>query len=167
MGIYFNPGNNSFTRAVKSSIYLDKTGLLEELNMLIGTEDNCIALSHARRFGKSQAAGMLDAYYSLGCDSEELFSNFEIAKQDDFEEHLNKYNVIHVDISSVADYHKEDLVEECIKRIYSDFHKQYGDSLDYSKDIHLVITDIFERIQIPFIIIIDEKLFFKVKNLLL
>lgn len=156
MGIYFNPGNNSFTRAVKSSIYLDKTGLLEELNMLIGTEDNCIALSHARRFGKSQAAGMLDAYYSLGCDSEELFSNFEIAKQDDFEEHLNKYNVIHVDISSVADYHKEDLVEECIKRIYSDFHKQYGDSLDYSKDIHLVITDIFERIQIPFIIIIDE-----------
>ena len=72
MGTYFNPGNHSFTRAVKSSIYLDKTGLLEELNMLIGTEDNCIALSHARRFGKSQAAGMLDAYYSLGCDSEEL-----------------------------------------------------------------------------------------------
>lgn len=63
MGTYFNPGNNSFTRAVKSSIYLDKTGLLEELNMLIGTEDNCIALSHARRFGKSQAVGMLDAYY--------------------------------------------------------------------------------------------------------
>ena len=74
MGTYFNPDNESFTKAVRSKIYMDKTGLLNELNDLLCTEGNCVALSHARRFGKSQAAGMIDAYYSLGSDSRELFA---------------------------------------------------------------------------------------------
>ena len=41
-------------------------------------------VSHARRFGKSQAAGMLDAYYSLGSDSRELFAPFRIAENNGF-----------------------------------------------------------------------------------
>ena len=45
-------------------IYIDKTGLLEYLNESIGTPKNCIALSRARRFGKSHAAGMMEAYYT-------------------------------------------------------------------------------------------------------
>lgn len=79
MGTYFNPDNESFRKAVRSKIYVDKTGLLEELNHMIGTEGNCVAISHARRFGKSQAAGMIDAYYSMGSDSKELFSSYEIS----------------------------------------------------------------------------------------
>ena len=43
------------------------------MNDVICTNANCIAVSHARRFGKSHAAGMIDAYYSRGCDSYELF----------------------------------------------------------------------------------------------
>ena len=66
MGVYFNPNNESFTRDKNSKIYVDKTGLLEFLNNILGTNSNCIAVSHARRFGKSHAAGMIDAYYSLG-----------------------------------------------------------------------------------------------------
>ena len=66
MGVYFNPSNESFTKDRNYKIYIDKTGLLEYLNESIGTPKNCIALSHARRFGKSHAAGMIDAYYSLG-----------------------------------------------------------------------------------------------------
>ena len=100
MGIYFNPGNESFCQAVRSRIYIDKTGLLDELNQMIGTEEKCVAISHARRFGKSQAAGMIDAYYSAGSDSRELFAPYEIAEKNDFEKYLNKYNVIHLDISS-------------------------------------------------------------------
>ena len=100
MGTYFNPNNESFRQATRSRIYIDKTGLIEELNQRLNSEEKCIALSHARRFGKSQAAGMIDAYYSLGSDSMELFSKYEIAKEKDFKEHLNKYNVIHLDISS-------------------------------------------------------------------
>ena len=49
------------------------------LNRAIGTPKNCIAVSHARRFGKSHAAGMIDAYYSLGSDSAKLFKGTKIA----------------------------------------------------------------------------------------
>ena len=66
MGIYFNSDNKSFTSDKKSKIYIDKTELLEYLNSVLGTTGKCIALSHTRRFGKSHAAGMIDAYYSLG-----------------------------------------------------------------------------------------------------
>mgnify|MGYP003401110975 FL=1 len=69
MGTYFNPNNESFTKDKNSELYIDKTGLLEYLNRVICTNANCISVSHARRFGKSHAAGMIDAYYSCGCDS--------------------------------------------------------------------------------------------------
>lgn len=105
MGVYFNPGNESFQRARNSSIFIDKTALLDFLNKRISTENNCIAVSHARRFGKSHAAGMVDAYYSLGSESSKLFDDTDIAKYEDYRKHMNKYNVIHLDISSAWDFH--------------------------------------------------------------
>ena len=114
MGTYFNPDNESFTKDTNNQIYIDKTGLLEILNKRIGTSMNCIAVSHARRFGKSQAAGMIDAYYSRGSDSKELFSKFEIAQKQDFLKYLNQYNVIHLDISSFTDFYKENLVKNLL-----------------------------------------------------
>lgn len=53
---------------------------------VLSSYEKCIALSHACRFGKSQAAAMIDAYYSLGSDSRELFLPYKIAKENDFEE---------------------------------------------------------------------------------
>ena len=61
MGTFFNPGNGSFTQDKNSEIYIDKTELLKFLNKKLGTNGKCIAVSHARRFGKSHAAGMIDA----------------------------------------------------------------------------------------------------------
>ena len=115
MGVYFNPNNGSFTKDRNYKIYIDKTGLLEYLNEQLETPKNCIAVSHARRFGKSHAAGMIDAYYSLGCDSTKLFENTQIAKCADFKKYMNKYNVIHLDISSFWDFYKENLVEKIIE----------------------------------------------------
>ncbi len=156
MGVYFNPGNESFKRARNSQIFVDKTGLIEYLNKRLSTEENCIALSHARRLGKSHAAGMIDAYYSRGCDSTKLFEDTKIAKSSDFKKYMNKYNVIHLDISSVWDFHKEDLVESIHERVCEDFQKEYADTLNYDKDLYLLIQEIYSRSCIPFVIIIDE-----------
>ena len=156
MGVYFNPSNESFTRARNSQIFVDKTGLIEYLNKRLSTEENCIALSHARRFGKSHAAGMIDAYYSLGCDSTKLFEGTKIAESSDFKKYMNQYNVIHLDISSVWDFHKEDLVESIHERVCEDFQKEYKDTLNYDKDLYLLIQEIYSRSCIPFVIIIDE-----------
>ena len=156
MGIYFNPSNASFRQARNSRIYVDKTGLIEQLNMRLSTEDKCLAVSHARRFGKSHAAGMIDAYYSLGCDSSELFDDTKIADNADYRKYMNKYNVIHLDIASVWDFHKEDLVESIKERVCKDFKKEYGDLLDYSEDLYLLIQDIYCKTNTTFVIIIDE-----------
>lgn len=89
MGMYVNRGKESFARARQSQIYVDKTGLLEYTNEMLGTEQCHICNSRPRRFGKSMAAGMLTAYYSKNCDSRELFEGLEIANKPSFEKHLN------------------------------------------------------------------------------
>lgn len=155
MGNYFNPDNDSYLRAINSRVYIDKTGLIEELNNLIGTEENCIAVSHARRFGKSQAAGMIDAYYSLGSDSKEIFERFEIAKSKDFEKHLNKYNVIHIDVSSFTDWYKENLVEMIWQAIYREIKVVYPDILADST-VGAILGELHQISKRQLVIIIDE-----------
>jgi len=156
MGIYYNPNNESYTRARNSQIFVDKTGLLEILNRRMSTENNCLALSHARRFGKSHAAGMIDAYYSLGCDSSSLFDDTKIAKSADYKKYLNKCNVIHLDISTFWDSYKKDIIERIKEYIYKDFKEVYSDELDYNDNISYILMTIYKKTAIPFVIIIDE-----------
>ena len=98
MGRFVNPDNSAFQVALNSRIYVDKTGLLEYTNEVLDTTDACICNSRPRRFGKSYTANMLAAYYSKGCDSENMFSGLQISKSEDFKAHLNRYDVIHIDI---------------------------------------------------------------------
>lgn len=135
MGVYFNPGNESFTQARNSMIYVDKTALLEQLNKRLSTENKCIAVSHARRFGKSHAAGMIDAYYSRGCDSTKLFEDTKIAEDADFKKYLNKYNVIHLDISSFWDDFKDNIVEKIQEYILDELKEVFKEGIDYSKKV--------------------------------
>lgn len=156
MGLYFNPGNESFKQALKSKIYVDKTGLIRHTNEFLSSENKCIALSHARRFGKSQAAGMLDAYYSLGSDSRELFAPFEIAKDPDFETHLNKYNVIHVDVSSFEGTYKDEIVAGIKKTVYREMKAAIPDLIDEENAIATILGDVFTKTGKQIVIIIDE-----------
>ena len=85
MGIYLNPGNKKFWKAVRSKIYVDKTGLIAWTNEQINTEQGFICVSRPRRFGKSITLNMLAAYYSRGCDSRELFAGWKIEKDKSYE----------------------------------------------------------------------------------
>ena len=98
MGMFVNPNAAAFQCAVNSEVYIDKTGLLEYTNKVLGTNARFICNSRPRRFGKSVTVDMLTAYYSKGCDTEKMFSGLEISKCPDFYEHLNKYDVIHFDV---------------------------------------------------------------------
>ena len=98
MGVFVNPGNEAFSVALNSEIYVDKTELLTYTNKVMNTLQGYICNSRPRRFGKSITANMLTAYYSKGCSSREMFSNLGISKAEGFEKHLNKYDVLHWDI---------------------------------------------------------------------
>ncbi len=99
MGIYINSGNSGFQTIVNSE-YVDKTGLIRQINDVIGTRENLVCVSRPRRFGKSYAAQMLCAYYDCSCDSHSLFDDKEIAGTEGYQAHLNQYQVINLDIST-------------------------------------------------------------------
>ena len=155
MGIYFNPGNEGFRVSSQSEIYMDKSGLIEHTNRVVGTEQNCISLSHARRFGKSQAARMLEAFYSRGCDSRELFACLNIGQAKDWDKSLNKYNVIHLDMSTFAGNHKEDLVDYVTSTICMELQEALPD-VHFSADIANMLSQAYISSGIKFVIIIDE-----------
>lgn len=84
MGKFLNPDNQAFQNVPNSSIYVDKTELLDYVNSVINTTSKFICNSRPRRFGKSITADMLTAYYSKGCNSEEMFSHLKIAEKESF-----------------------------------------------------------------------------------
>lgn len=101
MGLYLNPNNEPFANIVANDIYVDKSGLIAYMNDRIGKARPLVASSRPRRFGKTLAAQMLVAYYSKGCDSRTVFENLEIAQSESFKKHLNKYDVISLDIQEM------------------------------------------------------------------
>lgn len=156
MGNLFNPSNDGYIQIKNSQIYIDKTGLIEFLNKRLCTEDKCIAVSHARRFGKSHAAGMIEAYYSRGCDSSKIFEGTKISQNPIHQKYLNKYNVIHLDISSFWDSYKTNIIEKIIEYIYREFREVFGNELNYEDNISYMLATIYRKTSIPFVIIIDE-----------
>jgi len=157
MGIYLNPGNIDFQQALNSKIYIDKTMLIEYANSVIYTEQKFICVSRPRRFGKSMAANMLTAYYSRGCDSREMFSQLKIADSESFEKHLNKYNVIRLDIQKFANKTEtvDDMLKLLQKRVINELGKRFEIS-DSETDLPFVLEEVFDANQQPFVFIIDE-----------
>ena len=159
MGILLNPDNIDFQEALNSEIYVDKTNLLSYTNKVLRTEQKYICVSRPRRFGKSMAANMLTAYYSRGCNSRKMFSSYKIAKADSFEKHLNKYNVIHinmVDFLSEAN-NIEEMIEEIQKAVLFELTNEFSDVRFYdNKKLARSLKDIFAKHSVPFIFVIDE-----------
>ena len=157
MGIYLNPDNIKFRQAVNSEIYVDKTELIKHTNKIVNTEQRFLCVSRPRRFGKTMTANMLVAYYSRGCNSEELFSEFKIAKAESFKKHLNRYNVIHINM--VDFFSRADTIEEVIanmsRRLLYELNKEFKNTVDRN-DLIAVLEDVFEDKGVQFIFIIDE-----------
>ena len=153
MGRFVNPDSSAFQVALNSRIYVDKTGLIED------TTNAYICNSRPRRFGKSYAANMLAAYYSKGTDSEQMFSGLRISKDADFKKHLNKYDVIHIDIQwFLANCDDADKVVSFItKSVLDELRGIYPDALPQEV---VTLPDALSRVKEctgqKFVVIIDE-----------
>jgi ribosomal protein S8 len=159
MGSYVNRGRESFTSAVNSKIYVDKTGLLEYTNSVLETEQRWICSSRPRRFGKSIAAGMITAYYDRTCDSKELFSKYEIAKTDDFEKYLNQFDVIQIDMADIRTElgSNDDIVKYISKKIILELKEYYPEYVTPEDSLlPTVLSNINLRTGAKFVIVIDE-----------
>ena len=105
MGSILNPGNdNSFINLLKARdtrVFVDKTDFLEKTNALFNTDGKLLAVTRPRRFGKTVTAHMLSAYYSKGYAGQNIFDKLEIANRASFAEHLNKHDVIYIDMNTI------------------------------------------------------------------
>ena len=158
MGIYLNPDNDGFKGAVCSEIYVDKTGLIAYTNKLLNTEQKYICVSRPRRFGKSMALKMLAAYYSRACDSMELFANYKIGSAESFQEHLNQYDVIYLNMQQfLIEANGKDTIEYLEQETLDELLCEYGNFVNRT-DIGLAaaLRKIYVRTKKKFIFLIDE-----------
>ena len=158
MGIYLNPGNDGFLESVRSRIYVDKTGLAAYTNELINTEEKYVCVSRPRRFGKSMALKMLTAYYSRGCDSKKLFKGKILENADSFADHLNKYDVIFLNIQQfLIGSKKQDMTEYLEQEVLEELLEEYGKYLArQDKGLVDTLKRIYAKTGKKFIFLIDE-----------
>ena len=183
MGIYLNPDNDAFRNFVATNEYVDKTLLIEKLNLLLNNPArDFVCVSRPRRFGKSLAENMISAYYSKGADSKELFAPFKISKKKTFATYLNKFNVIKIDLYAMfSDWQahfseeastknsfsesfessekkkQEPFILSISRLICSEFREQFSD-IEFPKSGSLAsfIQQVYAQKKETFIIIIDE-----------
>ena len=180
MGNILNPTeNNSFIKLVKfkdSEIFVDKTDFIEKISAKVNTQNCFLAITRPRRFGKTVTADMLLAYYSKGYAGQNIFDKLEIANKPSFAEHLNKYNVLYIDMNSIRDDYiayteDEDLQVKGVTSIvdylqYSVIeelkeNKEYANILSESrkvgkKNLSSALNEICNHTKEQFILIMDE-----------
>ena len=158
MGIYVNPGNNKLFVDKDDDNYVDKSLLLSVLNKKINKKERFVCVSRPRRFGKTMAANMIAAYYSKGCDSHEIFSDLEISKDPSFEESINKYTVIKIDMNDIVTNKGILTVSNFInERVIAELKEEFP-LIEFTNNstLALAIQDIYKKTGEQFVFVIDE-----------
>ena len=159
MGSYMNPGKEKFVQCINSEIYIDKTGLIRYCNKVMNSLQKYISMSRPRRFGKSVTADMLAAYYSRGCDCGDLFAGLEIAEDEHYTEHMNRYNVLFLNMQEFLSQSSDmpEMLALLKKSLLWDMLDSYTELKYFDKtNLTRTMQDIFNQTKIPFVIIIDE-----------
>ena len=96
--------------------------------------------------------------HSKGCDSKELFENFKIAGDSSFKEHLNKYNVIHLNIQQFLGRTEtiHEMLELLSRKVTRELKREFADVTYYEEDLVSVIEEIYAQTHSFFVFIIDE-----------
>lgn len=159
MGMYLNPGNENYRESLRGIIYVDKTMMLDTLNGFMKRGNKFICISRPRRFGKTVTQNMLNAYYSKGCDSRELFASLMISSVPCYKENMNQFNVIKIDLNGEyqATLDKHSFLTRLTREIKREMTVAFP-SVSLEKDDSLAqsILRIYAETGETFIILIDE-----------
>lgn len=136
---------------------MDKTGLIGLINKTIETPRRLTCISRPRRFGKSFAAQMLCAYYDRSCDSSKLFRGKDISRDESYEQYLNQYNVIYVDMTYIKPFtdNFKTIVPYLSAKITEELKTAYLES-SVSDELPAVMIHAAEVSGSKFVMLIDE-----------
>ena len=159
MGKYIHIGNVDFA-SVRKDEYVDKSMLIRYVNRVLGTQRKFMCVTRARRFGKSIAAKMLNAYYDESADSRALFADLAIAKDDSYEANLNKYPVIYLDVTEFTAKTSlaiEEVLYSMDSAICDDIRDTYRDvAFSADDDLPDMLLKVVWQTGKQFIMIVDE-----------
>lgn len=161
MGLYLNRGNDLFSRARNSEIYVDKSELILLLNKVINTEQEFICVSRPRRFGKSMDANMISAYYDKTCNAAEDFSGLKLITEHDgaWKKYANKYHVLFINMQEFLSGSEsvEGMLSSLQKNIMWDLKNEFQDvNFMDENDLIKSMKNIYISTGNSFIVIIDE-----------
>ena len=166
MAFYLNKSNDSFFDVLNSKIYIDKTTLIKETNEVIRTNNKFMCVTRLRRFGKTMTLSMLNAYYPKGCDSKDIFDKFEISKEPSYPSHLNKHNVIWIDVAEIYTglIDKNDFSNKLRANLFRGFSRIFPNVDLTGLNIGEAITEINSLTGQRFFFLIDEGMSYLEKN---
>lgn len=175
MGVYLNSKKpyTVYRKTVQSPYFVDKTAILEELIPIVqpdrgepaafqagGRDLRYICITRPRRFGKTVMAGMIASFFGKGEDSRHIFRQLAISSYMQFEEHLNKHNVIYVPFNEIpkscTSY--EQYINRIEHRLISDLKRSFPHvGIDENDAVWDALNMIYElEDSAEFIFVLDE-----------
>lgn len=158
MGKYLNNNNSDFIEILKSNNYIDKTNLIKATNSNLNTAyDKYMCVTRPEEFGKTSIISMLNAYYSKGADSKDIFKNLKISKDEKYLQNLNKYNVIKFDVLDFYLRYKDNFIDGLEKELIEELKEEYRDILGiHDKTIADILIRVSDFTNEKFIFLIDN-----------
>ncbi len=105
MAAYLNTDTayRDFNMLYHDKYFIDKSAMIEKINERIHTKNRFLCITKPRRFGKTSALNMLGAYYGRAYDTKALFDSLEISRSRHYIEHLNRYHILNISLSSLPE----------------------------------------------------------------
>jgi len=154
-----NIEKNEFKLAYESDYFVDKTELISKINTIINKKDRFLCITRPRRFGKTINAMMLESYYSKNANFKHIFDKLKISKSDTYEQHLNKHNVVYLQLNELPDISTnvtyDDFINYYIKGLEKDL-KNIWPKIHFEGRISNMLHQVYTETGEGFIFIIDE-----------
>ncbi len=159
MGTYLNPGSGKFSMALNSSIYVDKTAMVAELNRFVKTSQRYLCVSRPRRFGKSMATDMLCAYYGNGENCRSLFEGRALSNCESWDRYLGQFDVIYLNMVDflAESANVQDMISYITEEVTGEILRKYPNcSLGERSSLRSVMDSVYNNEGRQFVVIIDE-----------
>ncbi|HAX73663.1 MAG TPA: AAA family ATPase [Firmicutes bacterium] len=157
MTVYLNTNKSfeNYKKLYNSKYFVDKSEIINKLNELIETSERYVCITRPSEFGKSSIVDMLGAYYMKETNSKDIFNQLNISSSENYEEHLNKHNVISLTFNKLSD--RGNTYEDYITMIKTTLVNDIVERYPYiNPEKYFTISDMLFDTHDKFIFIFDE-----------
>lgn len=160
MGMFLNSGvpYEAYQEVLRDKYFVDKSMLISELIPVLGRKNRYICITRPRRFGKTVMANMIGAFFGK-TKKDSLFKNLSVSETKEYQEHLNKYDVIYIDFSRIPEKCSsyQEYSTRIIDGLKEDMRNTFSDmQIDCDKAIWDVLQEVSEKAGMKFMFVMDE-----------